>query len=97
MRSCANFIGDIRHVDSYFGLYHYLTQRLLESIDHTAEVYPDLVNPYYKPLFKYHTYVKDFVKALNSPFGYNLPRFKNLSIRELFDRNELQEEKVEQS
>lgn len=31
------------------------------------------------------------VKALNSPFGYNLPRFKNLSIDALFDKNEMNE------
>ena len=28
------------------------------------------------------------VKALNAPFGYNIPRFKNLSIDDLFDMNE---------
>lgn len=40
---------------------------------------------------KYNSYVKDFVKALNSPFGYNLPRFKNLSIDALFDKNDKRE------
>lgn len=42
---------------------------------------------------KNHGYTKDFVKALNSPFGYNIPRFKNLSIEQLFDRNEYLTEK----
>ena len=37
---------------------------------------------------KHGTYCKDFVKALNVPFAYNLPRYKNLSINELFDQND---------
>lgn len=35
----------------------------------------------------YRTYCKDLVKALNITFGYNLPRYKNLSIDGLFDKN----------
>ncbi|MBE6815665.1 MAG: hypothetical protein E7522_09525 [Ruminococcaceae bacterium] len=42
-----------------------------------------------------NTYCKDFVKALCAPFAYNLPRFKNLSIEELFDMHELSEEPKE--
>ena len=48
---------------------------------------------YEDDLFKNHGYTRDFVKALNSPFGYNIPRFKNLSIEQLFDRNEYLTEK----
>ena len=44
--------------------------------------------PYFAKLFEWHTYVKDMVKALNAPFGYNISRFKNLSIDDLFDMNE---------
>ena len=44
--------------------------------------------PYNNSLEKYRSYVKDYVKALNSPFGYNIPRFENLTIEELFDKNE---------
>ena len=44
-------------------------------------------------VLKYGTYNKDYVKALCTPFGYNLPRFKNLSICDLFDRNEMKETK----
>ncbi len=42
---------------------------------------------FFDKLNKYGTYCKDFTKALNSPFGYNLARYKNLSIEGLFDRN----------
>lgn len=88
IRRCDEFIGDISKIDSYFALYHYLVQRQLSrKLDPT---YPNFEQNYpcYAPLFKYHTYVKDMVKALNSPFGYNTSRFKVLSIDDLFDRNE---------
>ena len=42
-----------------------------------------------------NNYCKDFVKALCAPFAYNLPRFKNLSIEELFDMHELSKEPEE--
>ena len=34
---------------------------------------------------------RDFVKALNTPFAYNLARFKNLTIDGLFDKNRREE------
>lgn len=55
----------------------------------------DAVNPivlkYLGMVGQYHGYCKDFVKALNVPFGYNLARFKNLSIDGLFDKNDTRE------
>ena len=35
---------------------------------------------------QHRTWCSDLVKALNTPFGYNLARYKNLSIDGLFDR-----------
>lgn len=81
IRRVGDFVGDTTKIDSYFALYHYLMQRLLlekSNADHK----------YNKQLIQWHTYVKDYVKALNSPFGYNIPRFKALTIESLFDRNE---------
>lgn len=52
----------------------------------TGEVNPKL-GRYFELVEKYHCYCKDLVKALNIPFAYNLARYKNLSINELFDRN----------
>ena len=88
IRTCYQWIGNIRRCSSYFALYHYIVQMLFATeIDKiTPEHIPEQY-PYYKALYHYNTYVKDFVKALNSPFGYNTPRFKNLTIEELFDRN----------
>lgn len=85
VRELKEYIGDIYAVDSYFSIYHYVMQRCI-----TANVHNIM---YEGDLNKYHTYRNDFVKALNSPFGYNIPRFKNLSIEQLFDRNEYLTEK----
>ena len=85
VRELKEYIGDIYAVDSYFSIYHYVMQRCI-----TANVHNIM---YEGDLFKNHGYTRDFVKALNSPFGYNIPRFKNLSIEQLFDRNEYLTEK----
>ncbi len=88
VRRCDEFIDEITKIDSYFALYHYLIQRQLsKGLDPTRPNFEKNF-PYFAQLFKWHTYVKDMVKALNSPFGYNVPRFKALTIDDLFDRNE---------
>ncbi len=79
-------IEKIRVVDSYYALYHYALQKCLEAKPGNAQDGSALAE-YFRKLDSYGTYVKDFVKALNVPFGYNLPRYKNLSIEGLFDRN----------
>lgn len=87
MRQAHKYIDDIREVDSYYGLYHYIMQRLLcdSAVRYVASA---AEHPYFKSLLTYRTYCKDLTKAYCVPFGYNIPRFKNLSIKELFDRNE---------
>lgn len=91
VRELKEYIGDIRTVDSYFSIYHYVMQRrITKRKDDTKQ---EEKIKYEDDLLKNHGYTKDFVKALNSPFGYNIPRFKNLSIEQLFDRNEYLTEK----
>ena len=104
IRNANEYIEDIKEVTSYFELYHYLVQRSLynqyeydsntdskknpgKKIIETRDINP-VVLKYFEKVEKYHSYCKDFVKALNVPFAYNLPRYKNLSIKELFDRND---------
>ena len=84
IKRCALYIGDIEYINSYFGLYHYIMQRCIAD-DYKGK--NAKTKKYLALLSEYNTYVKDFVKALNVPFGYNAPRFKNLSIEELFDKN----------
>lgn len=103
VRNASKYIGDIRTFDSYFELYHYLVQRTLidqfkhdcateskknvGSMIYSRDKAEGKLLDYFEVVEKYNTYCKDFVKALNVPFAYNLPRYKNLSINELFDRN----------
>lgn len=91
VRELKEYIGDIRTVDSYFSIYHYVMQRCITKRENDTKQ-EDIIK-YEDDLLKNHGYTKDFVKALNSPFGYNIPRFKNLSIEQLFDRNEYLTEK----
>ncbi len=84
IRKAAEYAKEIRYMNSWFGLYHYIIQRVLgennENLNEKTQEYVNAVN-------QYHTYSMDFVKALCIPFGYNLARYKNLSIEGLFDRN----------
>lgn len=91
VRELKEYIGDIRTVDSYFSIYHYVMQRCITKREDDTKQEEKI--KYEDDQLKNHGYTKDFVKALNSPFGYNIPRFKNLSIEQLFDRNEYLTEK----
>lgn len=91
VRELKEYIGDIRTVDSYFSIYHYVMQRCITKREDDTKQEEKI--KYEDDLLKNHGYTKDFVKAFNSPFGYNIPRFKNLSIEQLFDRNEYLTEK----
>lgn len=91
VRELKEYIGDIRTVDSYFSIYHYVMQRCITKRKDDKKQEEKI--KFEDDLLKNHGYTKDFVKALNSPFGYNIPRFKNLSIEQLFDRNEYLTEK----
>lgn len=92
-RNADIHIGKISEFHSYFELYHFIMQSLLKSgifkgeredSENTVSI---TINSYFDNLEKYKTYSKDLVKALNAPFGYNLARYKNLSIEPLFDKN----------
>lgn len=91
IRIADRYLDDIREIDSYFALYHYIMQRQLMDLYEAGDIErnpdSDLLDQYFRCVKKYGTYCKDLVKALNIPFGYNLPRYKNLSIDGLFDRN----------
>ncbi len=92
------YIGDISEFNSYFELFHYIMQRKLIDVCNSTDPqkFPKFhknIEKYAPSVLTYNTYCKDFVKSLNIPFGYNLARFKNLSINGLFDMHD-NEEKV---
>lgn len=86
-----NHIEKIGKVSSYFSIYHYMMQKSLLHPNAKTNVYPEELKKYSNRIDKFGEYCKDFVKALNAPFAYNLPRFKNLSVESLFDMNEVVE------
>lgn len=101
VRNAQMYISDVKKIDSYFSLYQYIMQRTIKDQfdyycehpreDGTLVISRETINPkmleYFAMVEKYHTYCMDMTKALNVPFAYNLPRYKNLSIDGLFDRN----------
>lgn len=89
VRNVHCYINDIRAIDSYFGLYHYLVQKTLEAECKTPNA---PTKAYFEKLETYRTYCKDFLHVLCLPFAYCIPRYKNLSVEQLFDRNETKAE-----
>ena len=94
LRNAHNYIDGIKSIRSYFELYHYLNQQhLLSTYDFAIEKGWKGVTAHEKTLSYFKTvregswYCKDFVKAYCVGFGYNLPRYKNLTIDALFDMN----------
>lgn len=79
-------IDGIKEVENYFALYHYLIQKHLENRFADKKVERD-TGDFISKLEEHKTYCKDFVKAYCTPFGYNLVRYKKLTIDGLFDKN----------
>ena len=103
VRNADRYLNDIREFHSWYELYHYTMQREIraqyewESARESSRtpgrmiVEKEDLNQktfeYFDKVEKYGTCCRDFIKALNVPFAYNLPRYKNLSIDGLFDKN----------
>ena len=88
VRNADMYMNDVEKMDSYFALYHYLTQRHIEHIlAKDGKAATPKVDEYFALVRGSGKYCKDFVKALASPFGYNVARYKNLSVEGLFDKN----------
>lgn len=90
IRNIDENIKDIAYVTDYFGLYHYIIQRHLRNNcgNNPNKPIKPITQKYFDNLDRYHTYCTDFVKAYCVPMAYNLPRFKNLTISGLFDKND---------
>ena len=94
IRKVHCYVEGITRVESYFELYHYIMQHELVGQLEYRQTQNVTLSPqtltYMNSVKRGSWYGKDFVKALNAPFGYNLVRYKNLSIDALFDRNQQQ-------
>ena len=99
VRNINTCLTGLRAFKSYFEIYAYAIQKSIKNeYDSSFARKVIKINPetkkYFELLEKYGSYSKDFTKALNTPFGYCLARYKNLSIEPLFDKNTRYEKKV---
>lgn len=87
--------GQKREILSYFELYHFILQNLINSECKSREKHPgsnlvysntQLANEIQK-ISNYRSYNKDALNILNTPFGYSLARYKALTVEALFDKN----------
>ena len=78
------YIQDIDEITSYYDVYQYVIQRcIIERLK--PEQRNSYINAFADCLAEYKAYNKNFVKVLNLPFAYNQPRYKNLTIKDLFN------------
>ena len=80
----VDYVSDIGKITSYYDIYNYSLQRwaLSETKAHKDEQYWKKLE---SDLDNYHTYQRNFLKIINLPFAYNLARYKNLTIADLFN------------
>jgi hypothetical protein len=76
--------GQQDEMKSYFDLFNFVVQK--EVFAKNAKWPP--LQPYIEAVNKFASPCYDFVKLLNIPFAYNLPRYKNLSVQALFDERD---------
>jgi hypothetical protein len=89
LMNLAKYVGDFRKntdkpMQSYFELYHYVLQRMM--------IEPEYLNTWNVGEFaddvtKFHTPSHDWIKYAYVSLAYNLPRYKNLTIEALFDKD----------
>ncbi len=82
--------NDIRSVRSYYDVYQYIVQKYWAKKKGLA-ISPErpMFSAMKENLEKYHLPQEDFVKIINFPLSYCVPRYKNLTISFLFNaRNE---------
>ncbi len=91
IRSLCENCDNIGQIKSFYGLYHLLMQlwirKQLKPTDQFRKEYLDGLG---------NTFCPNAVKVLCYPFGYNLSRYKNLSIEALFDMNDTEKNHAEQ-
>jgi hypothetical protein len=72
-----------KNIPVYYELYVYVLEN--EMLNYERDNNGSTLNDLYgEELKKYHTYNKNFLHILLTPLAYNLARYKNITIRELF-------------
>ena len=85
---CSNFteyLDGIGTVKSYFDIYTFVVQKWAVEGQTKYFKSEEYLNKLKEDLNKHHSYQKNFLKIINLPFAYNLARYKNLTIGDLFN------------
>lgn len=77
----SDLVEGIRNPGSYFDVYAFAVQNWALRQDFLGVFRTSLKHD----IDTYRTYQRDFLKILNLPFAYNEPRYKNLTIADLFN------------
>ena len=88
IQTSINYLDKAKHIRSFFDIYNFGVQQW--AINETGKGIKQ-ESPYIvklkSDLDEYGTYQRNFLKILNLPFGYNLARYNNLTIEDLFNDN----------
>lgn len=87
------YINEMTEITSYYDVYHYVMQRILS--EKRKNIKNDAILRFLDDVDVYKTYSKNLTKVLNLPFAYNQPRYKNLTICDLFNDMDDKHEKKE--
>ena len=82
VKDMVKYAKELREIDSYYGLYCYILQRRLAANNKGG------LAEYASAISEHRSYSKDLMKILNIPFAYNLARYKNLCIKDLFEERD---------
>lgn len=94
--SAGKYTGGIKRMDSYFAVFQHLVQCDILSNPNNANCFE---SESLKPLLldmKFDgtdekLYSKRLTRALNIPFGYNVPRYKNLTFEKIYLKSSINE------
>lgn len=80
-----NYVDDIKKVDSYFDLYHYLMLRILKEGDgKNSSIKNEFTSEFIDSALYYQSAWKDFLYGILAPFAYNPARYINLACKKKF-------------
>lgn len=79
--SFPTYVSEIKRVESYFDLYHYILLRVLKD---GAFIKQEKTLEGYEAVLRHQTAYKDFLYGILAPFAYNQARYINLACKKRF-------------
>lgn len=79
--SFPTYVSEIKRVESYFDLYHYILLRVLKD---GALIKQEATLKGYEAVLRHQTAYKDYLYGILAPFAYNQARYINLACKKRF-------------